>query len=148
MRTVVYASRALHAFDDQELLELLVAARAQNRQCGVTGMLVYAERSFLQQVEGEHDDVELIWKRIRSDGRHHDLRLLSDHPTHSRVFGEWSMGFSHPDDAGLEQALPGYRASVHSVRGLPARRGRRHRHNTPPAARPAPRPCGRPAPVR
>jgi len=113
VRTVVYASRALHAFHDQELLALLVAARAHDRQVGVTGMLIYADRSFLQQVEGEHDDVELIWQRIRTDTRHHDLRLLTDQPTQSRVFGEWSMGFSHPDDTLLEQTRPGYRASVH-----------------------------------
>ncbi len=111
VRVLVYASRARRPFGDPELLELLVAARAHNERRGVSGMLVYAAGSFLQQVEGEPGDVEGVWQRIRLDARHHDLRVLADE-TADRTFEDWSMGFAHPDHDRLEQTLPGYRASL------------------------------------
>ncbi|MEO6204526.1 MAG: BLUF domain-containing protein [Mycobacteriales bacterium] len=110
MRSVVYASRALAPFDDDELLHLLETARARNDEHGVTGMLVYAAGSFLQLFEGEDDAVEVIWDRIRLDPRHTGLRVLQDGPVRGRLFGEWSMGFEHPDHQRLEETLPGYRA--------------------------------------
>lgn len=112
MRRIIYASRALHDFPDQELVELLLRARATNEEHDVTGMLVYAARSFLQLFEGEDDDVELVWDRIRMDDRHTDLRVLADGPATSREYGDWSMGFEHLDALELERTLPGYRASI------------------------------------
>jgi hypothetical protein len=112
VRRIVYASRAVHEFEDFELLELLDRARAQNQRRGVTGMLVYSARSFLQLFEGEDDAVEVIWDRIRMDERHTDLRVLGDGAVTLRQFGNWSMGFEHPDAEQLEQTIPGYRASI------------------------------------
>ena len=112
MRRIVYASRALHDFDEEELLTLLSGSRAYNAERGITGMLVYAARSFLQAVEGEDAQVEDVWDRVRLDPRHTGLRVLGDGPAEERLFGEWAMGFEHPSEAVLEETLPGYRASV------------------------------------
>jgi hypothetical protein len=112
MRRIIYASRALHDFSDQELVALLLRARATNEDRGITGMLVYASRSFLQQLEGDDEDVEVVWDRIRMDDRHTELRVLADGPTGSRLFADWSMGFEHVTSADLERTLPGYRASI------------------------------------
>lgn len=109
---LIYASRAVHDFDEPELLQLLERARSVNEELGVTGMLVYAARSFLQLIEGEPDAVEQVWQRIRADERHRDLRVLRDDPATVRQFSDWTMGFEHPSDEQLEEDLPGYRASV------------------------------------
>ncbi|MDQ6649786.1 MAG: BLUF domain-containing protein [Actinomycetota bacterium] len=110
MRRLVYASRAVAPFSVEDLLELLQSARTRNEAGGVTGMLVYASGSFLQLIEGDDAPVEVIWDRIRMDPRHTALRVLGDAPARSRLFGEWSMGFHHPDEELLEETLPGYRA--------------------------------------
>lgn len=110
MRSLVYASRALQPFGDDDLLQLLQAARARNDAHGVTGMLVFAAGSFLQLLEGEDEAVEVIWVRIRMDPRHTGLRVLQDGLARDRLFAEWSMGFEHPDQLRLEATLPGYRA--------------------------------------
>lgn len=112
MRRVIYASRAVQEFDEVDLLQLLAQARAANLRHGVTGMLVYSSRSFLQLFEGEDADVEVVWDRIRMDSRHADLRVLRDGPASERLFTDWTMGFEHPSDADLEEHLPGYRASL------------------------------------
>ena len=112
MRRIIYASRALHSFADEELVELLLRARANNEEQDVTGMLVYAAQSFLQAFEGDDEGVEVIWDRIRLDDRHTDLRVLSDGPATERLFRDWSMGFEHVLAEELERTLPGYRASI------------------------------------
>ncbi len=111
MRRIVYASKALQEFDDAELLALLEQARAFNTTRDVTGMLVYAQRSFLQVIEGADADIAGVWARIRQDPRHTEIRVLGDGPVQAREFGTWSMGFEHPNEAELEETLPGYRAS-------------------------------------
>ena len=112
MRRIIYASRALQDFSDTELVALLQQARTVNEEHGITGMLIYTARSFLQLIEGEDSDVEHVWDRIRLDGRHNDLRVLEDGPISTRQFGDWSMGFEHVSAEDLEESLPGYRASV------------------------------------
>ena len=112
MRRIIYASRALRDFEDQELVDLLLRARAANQEHGVTGMLVYAARSFLQALEGDDQGVEVVWDRIRLDDRHTDLRVLADGPAPTRLFSDWSMGFEHLSAEELERTLPGYRASI------------------------------------
>lgn len=112
MRRLTYASRALHDFETDELVQLLTRARSTNQRLGVTGMLVYAAGSFLQLFEGGDAEVEVVWDRIRMDSRHGDLRVLGDVPVDHRLFSDWAMGFAHPDRASLEETLPGYRASL------------------------------------
>jgi hypothetical protein len=112
MRRIIYASRAVQEMDETDLLHLLTVARSTNKRHAVTGMLVYASRSFLQLFEGPDEEVEIIWDRIRMDPRHTDLRVLADGPATERLFVDWTMGFEHPSDSDLEDVLPGYRASV------------------------------------
>jgi len=112
MRRIIYASQALHDFGDQELVDLLLRARAVNDELGVTGMLVYAARSFLQLFEGENEGMEVVWDRIRMDDRHSSVRVLHDGPVDTRLYADWAMGFEHVDAEELERTLPGYRASI------------------------------------
>ena len=112
MRRIIYASRAVSDFEDEALVDLLLRARASNEEHDVTGMLVYAARSFLQAIEGDDEGVEAVWDRIRLDDRHTDLRVLADGPAEGRLFRDWSMGFEHVAASELERTLPGYRASI------------------------------------
>lgn len=102
----------MHDFSEDELVQLLLRARAANEDRDISGMLVYSARSFLQLFEGDDEDVEVIWDRIRLDDRHTDLRVLEDGPSDTRQFGDWSMGFEHVSSEELERTLPGYRASL------------------------------------
>ena len=108
MITFVYASRATRPLSDDELTSLLAAACDRNESHDVTGMLLYARESFLQQLEGDGEAVEEIFQSISVDERHTDIRLLSRRSISDRGFPEWRMGFEHPDAASLSARLPGY----------------------------------------
>jgi hypothetical protein len=69
-------------------------------------MLIHAEGSFLQVLEGPADAVQKTFERIERDPRHHQVLRLFNAAKTERSFAEWTMGFTEPTKATL--ALPGF----------------------------------------
>lgn len=107
---LVYASSAVSAPDETELRELLAISRDHNVATNVTGLLIYAERSFMQMIEGPHAAIADTYGRITKDSRHRGIRLLLRTDIGARMFPRWAMGFYWPDSDALTRDLPGYRA--------------------------------------
>ena len=108
MRTIVYASLAARAMTEADLADLLAVARERNDAAGLTGLLLHAHDSFLQQLEGEEEALAETFARIEADDRHSEIRVLSERPIENRRFPEWTMGFEHPDTASLSERFSGY----------------------------------------
>ncbi len=96
MRRLVYVSHAVEEFSLEELLALLARSRTANEARGVTGVLFYLDRVFLQFLEGESSAVEATMARVKSDKRHQGLVVLSDNVVPLEpLLPEWKMGFYH-----------------------------------------------------
>ena len=105
---LVYISRAIRLFPSTELAELLYRARERNQQNGVTGLLLYKDRSFIQLLEGSREAIHTIFTVIKNDSRHFRLKVLIDcEPIHDREFPDWSMGFQNMDQQHFVE-LQGY----------------------------------------
>jgi hypothetical protein len=91
VRQLVYLSDATPGFTPADLKKILDAARLNNREASVTGLLLVEGGQFLQALEGEPSDVAAIFERIRSDPRHHGIAIQADREVSSREFGNWSM---------------------------------------------------------
>jgi hypothetical protein len=89
----IYASAATRPMHTIELTELLVRARERNAQRGITGMLLHADDSFFQVVEGPTDTADKLFIEIAKDPRHQQVTLVIREPIAKRVFGDWTMGF-------------------------------------------------------
>lgn len=89
----IYASAASRDFKTEELAELLQAARENNAKLGLTGMLLYAEGSFFQVLEGQADLVDALYAKIERDQRHAQVTLIIKEPIPKRYFDAWTMGF-------------------------------------------------------
>ena len=91
---LMYASRAVPAVDQEELLAILRQSKADNARTGVTGALCFcsAERIFIQVLEGGRDAVNALYRRILADTRHADPVLLHYQEIDERRFPSWSMG--------------------------------------------------------
>ena len=112
MNRLIYASRAVARFDTDALAALLEQSRARNAGVDVTGLLLFAQGSFLQLLEGPPAAVDEIYASIERDDRHDAVRLLCRDPITERRFPDWTMGFETPDEARLAVELPGYRAAT------------------------------------
>lgn len=93
MRQLVYISSAKRqaAIDPEAIL---AESRRNNAAAGVTGLLFYNGKRFLQALEGDSARIEATFERIRSDDRHHAIVVLSDRSTTAREFGDWAMAYA------------------------------------------------------
>lgn len=110
LHEIIYISLASEEMDAGKLDRLLSRCRSQNEETGITGVLVYYEREFLQLLEGEASDVLALYARIEEDMRHQKIYKLWDGPIAERSYGQWTMAFI---DKKLIEALP---PSVHPSR--------------------------------
>jgi hypothetical protein len=89
--SLVYRSRAVVSLSDYELYELVQAAQARNAAESVTGLMLYDDGRFYQWLEGPAAGVKRLMQSITADRRHTDIEILSDKPSATRQFGDWTM---------------------------------------------------------
>jgi hypothetical protein len=84
------ASRLTKAWDITCLVE---QCRLHNMLSGLTGILLYEDKTFMQILEGETEVVEEVFRKIQRDPRHCYVTELHAVEADSRLFGEWPMAF-------------------------------------------------------
>jgi len=89
---LMYASRAVPAVDQEELVAILKKSKVNNPRVGVTGVLCFSEGIFMQVLEGGRTAVNQLYNRIAADARHSDVVLLHYDEIAERRFAGWSMG--------------------------------------------------------
>lgn len=94
LHRVIYVSEAVGAVGSSllGLVEILGVSERNNRRDHLTGILLSHNGRFLQAIEGARVDLDRLMDRLRRDGRHTNIRVLSDQPTSHRLFGHWAMG--------------------------------------------------------
>ncbi len=109
----VYASRAVHSpgwCPEQGLVaDILRSSIPNNQASGLTGALLFCSGWFLQTLEGRRVDASVTYRRIETDPRHRDLRLIACGPLAARRFGHWSMcaRVLTPADKAIVEVLDG-----------------------------------------
>lgn len=88
---LIYASRAAEALTPADHEQILESSRRNNAKVGVTGVLAFGAREFLQCLEGSREAVNATYARILSDPRHHEIQLIDCRDVEQRWFGEWGM---------------------------------------------------------
>jgi hypothetical protein len=102
---LIYFSSATRELSDSELEELLEQARSRNAKQNVTGMLIYAEGTFMQVLEGSRSDVHDIYSSILRDPRNKDNIELTEMVISERNFSDWSMFFQKISPRELSEVL-------------------------------------------
>lgn len=111
---LVYRSTATRPTDVLvSLAELLGESQRNNARSGLTGALAVHKGSFLQVVEGEPGQLDILQRRLAADPRHRDIEVLDRRPVEARVFDGWTMasatitpGLAPELDALMSEARP------------------------------------------
>ena len=92
---LLYNSVATNPMDEAALQSILSCARQHNAVHGISGLLIYEDRTreFLQVIEGPEAAVKELYANICRDARHGHFDVLTEGPVAERGFGGWSMGF-------------------------------------------------------
>ena len=97
LHRMLYASTALIDTYSKEHRDILKNSSRLNSAFGITGFLHREGDVFVQVLEGPRGAVERTFARIAKDPRHRDVGLKAAEDVSSRLFPDWSMGYS--DDA-------------------------------------------------
>lgn len=93
MLSLTYFSTSTTPLDQDDLHELLARSRDRNTGLDLTGLLLYADGSFVQTLEGPDEAVEETFERISRDRRHRSVSIALREHVDERFFPDWSMGF-------------------------------------------------------
>lgn len=91
MLSLIYVSTANARVDDAMVKQIAGTAAQKNAERGVTGLLAYNSRSFMQLLEGEGEDVLEIMHGIERDTRHNNIVYIRQDMREKRECPNWSM---------------------------------------------------------
>lgn len=96
---LLYVSQADGNLTEADIQEILEKSRRYNEGVEISGMLLFVEGrdgrrgSFMQLLEGEAGELEVLRSRIFADRRHHTKIVLEQGKKPARDFGDWSMAY-------------------------------------------------------
>lgn len=93
MIQICYISTARPSVTAEDVEQILSVSRRNNRRNGVTGLLLFNGKRFLQLLEGPAESVDATYARISADPRHFAVVKLSEREIDTREFGSWDMAF-------------------------------------------------------
>lgn len=93
MYQLLYTSKAVSPFKDDEVSKLLEIARRNNAEKSITGMLLYCNGNFIQLLEGEEEQLAELFKVISNDPRHTEVNKVIENKIQRPQFPDWSMGY-------------------------------------------------------
>ena len=100
-----YISVANQEFDRSQLSELAAESSKRNSELQISGALVFDGTHFFQYLEGEKENVELVYNKIKQDQRHRDVSTISESSIEKRVYPHWGMKSFLPSDFTLEDRV-------------------------------------------
>jgi len=93
MLSIIYASSASKNTDLKTVQKILNESCKHNKKNDITGCLLFDGDYFLQYFEGKNKKVEALYRKIKSDKRHNNIKLIDKKEIKTRNFAQWSMAF-------------------------------------------------------
>ena len=100
---LIYCSASTREMSSKELIELVTIARKKNDKTGITGMLLYSDKSFFQVLEGDEKQIDKLFQIITSDSRHNKVTTIIKEKIPHRDFGDWTMGLYQTNPESLKE---------------------------------------------
>ncbi len=100
-----YISTARPGTDDFAASAILAKSRSNNRRDGLTGLLLFDGKRFLQALEGDEPQVLATLARIKRDPHHYACVELSRSTITARAFGMWDMAWQRLSRVDEQESL-------------------------------------------
>lgn len=92
IKTISYLSNS-SKLKGEEIEELLIDTKNNNNRLGISGVLIYANETFFQVIEGKADQVESLFAKIESDKRHFNVLKLFEITTLNKKFERFNFKY-------------------------------------------------------
>lgn len=91
MRQIVYVSTVCDGFTQADMDQILASSQRNNPTRGLTGLLLWNGRNFLQLLEGPRAELLSLLSRLAQDPRHAGIARLEDLAIEAPDCPEWAM---------------------------------------------------------
>ena len=92
----------------KELNELFSKTMQNNKNQGVTGILIFKNNLFFQILEGQKETLAQLFTKIIEDSRHSHIIKIIDHAIEERAFNDYETGFEIIDNTEKIKKLKQY----------------------------------------
>jgi len=105
---LLYVSQSVGPITTTVTTSILEKSSIYNKGENITGILCQGSGLWMQALEGERHQVNVLYSRIMASRHHHHVELLSMEEITHRQFGQWSMALVHlsKDDPMVRMAHP------------------------------------------
>lgn len=95
MKQLCYVSYISDGHNADEVIEQIQEiSNKNNNKYNLTGALSYTQQIFLQVIEGEKVNVDILYRIISDDKRHSNPVILFEQDIEERYFPDWGMKFT------------------------------------------------------
>jgi hypothetical protein len=99
MKQLIYASTATQTVNFDVIKDILTQCVAKNNEFGISGMMIFDGKQFLQCIEGNEAEINQLKENIFNDPRHQDIHLIGVKDITVRLFSQWCMGYLNNERA-------------------------------------------------
>ena len=105
---VLYVSQPVGPVTTTVTASILEKSNIYNKKENITGVLCQGSGLWMQVLEGERHQVNILYSRIMASRQHKNVELLSMDEIKERQFSHWSMALVHlsKDDPMVQMAHP------------------------------------------
>jgi len=89
---LVYVSNRKETCSKEEIKKILDSCKRNNPSLNITGVLLYSDDKFIQLVEGDSNEINALYERIKTDERHQNCVMIYNAPISEKTFPSWHMG--------------------------------------------------------
>ena len=91
LKSLTYISEARPGLSTDDICAIHRIARELNALDGITGLLIFNGRNFLQLIEGAESAIDDLLRRLLADPRHSGLTIEDKRFIDRREFPDWAM---------------------------------------------------------
>lgn len=110
---LVYISKLSLSVDDPKyarmLVNVLMKARIYNKSKNVTSVLFVSDRTCIQILEGESNELGKLMFKISRDDRHDDVKVLYNKKVSERLYSDWYMKLLTADTSLYSESIAKFR---------------------------------------
>jgi hypothetical protein len=105
---LLYVSQPVGPVTTTVTASILEKSNIYNKKENITGVLCQGSGLWMQVLEGERHQVNILYSRIMASRQHNNVELLLMDEIRERQFGQWSMVLVHlsKDDPMVQMAHP------------------------------------------
>lgn len=92
MKVICYISNFPDGLTKEQINDLIESVSKKNNRNGITGLLIIKNKHFFQILEGENEEVDVLYKKIEIDSRHKGVIKLLDTKIEDQIFKDYNSG--------------------------------------------------------